>query len=89
MGLSPLFWPTEPLAYFEWYTAIKPTAEPNHNMYSTKPLYRSDGSPAGSIVPLTSIRQSCMLFPVFGKVGDGNGAKLLLIMFWTHVHPSS
>src|ERR1700678_328253 len=66
-GPSPLSWTKAPLAYIEWYTALKPSAEPNHNMYSIRKLYRSDGSQAGSIIPLTSIRQSCMLFPVFNR----------------------
>ena len=66
LGPSPSSWTKAPLAYIEWYTGLKPIAEPNHNMYSIRKLYRSDGSQAGSIIPLTSIRQSCMLFPVFG-----------------------
>jgi hypothetical protein len=53
----------------EWYyTGLKSTSEPNHNMYSVKRLYRSDGSPAGSVIPLTSICQSCMLFPLFSNL---------------------
>lgn len=66
-GPSPSFWPKDALAYIEWYTKLKPNAEVNHNMYLLKPLYRADGRPSSSITPLTSIRQSCMLFPVFGQ----------------------
>ena len=35
-------------------------------MYVVHPQKRPDGSPAGSIIPLADIRQSCMLFPAFG-----------------------
>jgi hypothetical protein len=70
LGPSPLSWTKAPLAYIEWYTTPKTTPEPNHNMYSIRKLYRSDNTQAGSIIPLTSIRQSCMLFPVFSKETD-------------------
>lgn len=59
-------WPQEPLAYVEWYSALKSTAEPYHLMYSVRKQLRSDGTPTGSIIPLHHIRQSCMLFPNFG-----------------------
>lgn len=36
-------------------------------MYVVKRLLRPDGSPAGAIIPLTSIRQSCMLIPNYGN----------------------
>lgn len=70
LGSTPSFWPKTPLAYIEWYTGLKATAEPIHNMYSVKRLYGSDSIPAGSIIDLTNIRQSCMLFPAFGSVAD-------------------
>jgi hypothetical protein len=70
MGLTPSFWPKTPLAYIEWYSGFKPTAEPTHNMYSVKRLYGTNGMPAGSIVDLFNIRQSCMLFPVFESPSD-------------------
>lgn len=65
LGPTPSSW-TAPLAYVEWYTGLKSAAEPVHNMYSIKKLYRTDHTPSGSVIPLTSIRQSCMLFPAFG-----------------------
>lgn len=69
---TPSFWPKGPLAYVEWYTSLKPTAEPAHNMYTVKRLLRSDGSISGAIIPLSSIRQSCMLIPIYGtKAMDG------------------
>jgi hypothetical protein len=67
LGPSPSHWPKTPLAYVQWYTSLKSTGEPNHNMYKIKRLYRADGSPAMSIISLTSIRQSCMLIPLFDQ----------------------
>lgn len=61
-------WPKTPLAYVEWYTTLQPRADPTHMMYSVSvPPPRADGSIAGEIVPLANIRQSCQLFPQFGK----------------------
>jgi hypothetical protein len=59
-------YPQEPLACIEWYAKLKGTAEDNHGMYSVKKAgLRSDGTCPTSIVPLSSIRQSCQLFPLF------------------------
>lgn len=66
-GPSPAIWPRNALAYVEWYTPLKRTAESDHNMYSIRIQRRDDGTPAGSVIPLSSIRQSCMLFPVYGR----------------------
>ena len=70
LGPIPSVWPKEPLAYVEWYSTLKSTAEPNHNMYVVKTNLRTDGQPVASIIPLSSVRQSCMLIPQFGRVAD-------------------
>ncbi|KAJ7020880.1 hypothetical protein C8F04DRAFT_884566, partial [Mycena alexandri] len=56
------------LAYVEWFSAFKPSHEEHHHMYSiAKPPLRADGSMKGSIIALTDIRQTCQLFPNFGR----------------------
>jgi hypothetical protein len=44
LGPTPMSWTNTPLVYIEWYTGLKPTAEPIYNMYSIKKLYCSDGT---------------------------------------------
>ncbi|KAI1785454.1 hypothetical protein LXA43DRAFT_976229 [Ganoderma leucocontextum] len=40
VGDAPSVWPTEPLAYVEWYTALKSVAEPHHKiLYAYKTLW--------------------------------------------------
>jgi hypothetical protein len=53
-------YPKEPLAYIEWYSKLQ-RAEAYHGMYKIKPLESREGI----VVPLTQIRQGCMLFPDF------------------------
>ncbi|EGO04725.1 hypothetical protein SERLA73DRAFT_149123 [Serpula lacrymans var. lacrymans S7.3] len=55
----PKHWPKIPLAYIEWYTKLKGSADPAHMI--------ADGTPPASIVPLSSIQQGCHLLPLFGK----------------------
>jgi hypothetical protein len=64
------YWPTEPLAYVEWYSLLKPTAQKDHLMYliSKVPRRKRDLAPA-DFVPLSSIHQSCQLIPCFGEEG--------------------
>ncbi|RDB30888.1 hypothetical protein Hypma_004899 [Hypsizygus marmoreus] len=67
-GLGPMDappqWPQGPLAYVEWFSKFK--ASPgNHGMYSVKKTDSPGILPLVSIVPLTSIRQSCMLIPQY------------------------
>lgn len=69
---APSIWPKTPLAYIEWYSKIPSTAsKANGNMYHIKriePL--TTIGPArvpGTIIPISNIRQSCMLFPAFPK----------------------
>ncbi|EGO26572.1 hypothetical protein SERLADRAFT_368127 [Serpula lacrymans var. lacrymans S7.9] len=48
----PKHWPKIPLAYIEWYTKLKGSADPAHMMYAiTKPALGADGTPPASIVP--------------------------------------
>ncbi|PPR07623.1 hypothetical protein CVT24_004179 [Panaeolus cyanescens] len=57
-------WEKGPMAYVEWFTSI-PANGPSKNhglMYKIK-RPSGDGVRPGAIVPLTNIRQSCMLMP--------------------------
>ncbi|KAG2348108.1 hypothetical protein BDR05DRAFT_875839, partial [Suillus weaverae] len=67
---SPEYWPTEPLAYIQWYTTLKTAPEKDHLMYQVKkmPLRNSNMAPA-DIVPISSIHQTCQLIPCFGAGG--------------------
>lgn len=60
----PVQWPKTPLAYIEWYTRQGRVADKNHGMYSIIRAYDSKGRSQGTIIPLSDIRQSCMLCPV-------------------------
>ncbi|KIY65398.1 hypothetical protein CYLTODRAFT_379482, partial [Cylindrobasidium torrendii FP15055 ss-10] len=68
----PVYWPNAcPLAYITWYT--KPSqnaaAKASHNMVSvSKEMFQ--GAPRWSIIPLSNIRQSCMLVPDFKKTNS-------------------
>ena len=57
-----------PLAYIEWYAKLLASADPAHLMYDVRKMpLRADGTPAGEIIPLSMIRQSCQLIPHFPK----------------------
>ena len=63
---APAAWPSEHLAYVEWYKA-SPKAGSNHNMYMVnKPPLLPNGFQSGDIIPLKAIRQSCQLIPLTG-----------------------
>ncbi|KAI0725020.1 hypothetical protein C8Q72DRAFT_786306 [Fomitopsis betulina] len=66
---TPKEWATQgPLVYVEWYTNLPASADPVHMMYEVRKLpLRTDGTPAGEIIPLSMIRQSCQLIPRFPK----------------------
>ncbi len=66
--LAPSSWPKGPLAYVEWYTCQVSTAHKVHGMYQISKATDTHGRWQGAIIPLTNIRQSCMLFPVFKGV---------------------
>ncbi|KIY62218.1 hypothetical protein CYLTODRAFT_183523 [Cylindrobasidium torrendii FP15055 ss-10] len=66
----PKYWPKVPHAYVQWYTAPRLTDRVRkiHNMPSVKKAFGPDGvTHAWSIIPLSNICQSCMLFPDFGR----------------------
>ncbi|KAJ3766940.1 hypothetical protein FB446DRAFT_652974, partial [Lentinula raphanica] len=56
-------WPQEPLGYVMWYTRFKPAPDQATGMYRVEPVMASNGMPLGAIIPLSNIRQSCMLVP--------------------------
>jgi hypothetical protein len=68
---APRNWPKEPLVYIEWYSKLEKAAEPrNGMMYRIKKVSTSSSildknKVQGSVLPLSHIRQSCMLFPIF------------------------
>ncbi|KAF9521463.1 hypothetical protein CPB83DRAFT_778693, partial [Crepidotus variabilis] len=53
-------------AYIEWYQNISPIPDKIQGMYSIRKVHSSTNSPSCSIVSVSDIRQSCMLFPQFG-----------------------
>ena len=62
-----------PLAYVEWYANLPASADPVHMMYEVRKLpLRVDGTPAGEIIPLSIIRQSCQLIPHFPRPTRGS-----------------
>ena len=63
-GSAPVQWPTVPLAYVTWYTRFKASPDDqNSGMYRVEPAKYSNGMAQGAIIPLTDIRQTCMLTP--------------------------
>lgn len=60
---APIDWPTHPLAYVTWFTRFRSSPENDTGMYRIEPAKDSKGQPQGKIIPLTDIRQSCMLTP--------------------------
>jgi len=64
---APSCWTKEPLAYIEWYSRLKETAEDDHEMYMvSKPSFsNTNAPPPGDIIPLSAIRQTCQLIPDF------------------------
>ncbi|KAF9458322.1 hypothetical protein BDZ94DRAFT_1333498 [Collybia nuda] len=70
---KPETWPTEPLVYVEWYSQFKsPKETKKHDMYMVKKSsLDKDSIPHGSIIPLSNIRQGCMLIPKFNLQGHG------------------
>ena len=62
-----------PLAYVEWYANLPASADPVHMMYEVRKLpLHVDGTPAGEIIPLSMIRQSCQLIPHFPRPTRGS-----------------
>ena len=68
---APRSWPKVPLAYIEWYSKLGGAADAKHGlMYHIKKVSTTSNPirVQGTILPLSHIRQSCMLFPVFPAV---------------------
>lgn len=62
---APRNWPTDHLAYVEWYKVGQAGA--NHNMLKVgKHVEDANGVTPGAIVSLRAIRQSCHLIPLTG-----------------------
>jgi len=60
---SPSEWPIDPLAYISWFTHFKTSLDKNMGMYHIQPAKDSTGQEQGCIVPLSNVRQGCMLTP--------------------------
>ena len=73
---APKEWPTEPLAYIEWYRRQASIADKTHGMYKISASYDTQGRGQGSIISLSNIRQSCMLIPIFPKPQTPEAKKL-------------
>lgn len=67
----PAYLPYNPLVYVEWYTRQGTAPNPTHGMYTISRAFDANGRPQGSVIPLSSIRQSCMLIPLFPKPNGG------------------
>ena len=62
-----------PLVYVEWYANLPASADPIHMMYEVHKLPLCvDCMPAGEIIPLSMIRQSCQLIPHFPRPTRGS-----------------
>lgn len=81
---APEEWASQgPLAYVEWYANLPAAADPVHMMYEVRKLpLRADGTPAGEIIPLSMICQSCQLIPRFPKPRQGQ-KKTIVPSDWT------
>ena len=63
------------LAHIEWYSKLGRNPDKNHGMYKIRKLEQIEGV----VVPLSNIRQGCMLFPDFTKgVQQGWNSKNIL-----------
>lgn len=58
---APTYWPKTPLAYVEWYRPLRQEPDAATGMFVVK----KTSTPTYSIIPIASIRQSCMLIPKF------------------------
>ncbi|THU83166.1 hypothetical protein K435DRAFT_971672 [Dendrothele bispora CBS 962.96] len=60
---APQYWPRTHLAYVEWFS--QPTVSSTHGLPTTSRSTDSNGRPMGAVIPLSDIRQTCMLTPDF------------------------
>ena len=58
---APIYWPKTPLAYVEWYKPLQSQPDATTGMF----VIKKTSTPTYSIIPITSIQQSCMLIPKF------------------------
>lgn len=80
---TPTFWPTQVLAYINWYTppTLSSADETTHRMASVqKP---PEGAQSWSIIPLSNIHQSCMLIPRFHSKPSNDISTMALQDSWT------
>ncbi|KAJ3966097.1 hypothetical protein EV361DRAFT_809606, partial [Lentinula raphanica] len=66
----PAPWPQEHLAYVTWYSRFKPSPDDATGMYKIEPTVGSNGVPQGAVIPLSNIRQNCMLVPSKASWGE-------------------
>lgn len=84
---APISWPTEPLAYIEWYRLSSRPGK-YHNMYTVSklaPIHISANFPSvvqGDIVSIKTIRQSCQLIPIISD-HDHDSSNTLHKSNWT------
>jgi len=66
---APTYWPKTPLAYVEWYRPLRQQPDATTGMF----VIKKTSTPTYSVIPIASIRQSCMLIPKFdpgwGRLG--------------------
>lgn len=80
---APVYWPKSHLAYVEWYKNLASSPDPIHGMFTIgKVPSSSSTSGSHSIIPLGSIRQSCMLIPQFPKSQNSKSSSASTVT-WT------
>jgi hypothetical protein len=76
---SPNYWPTNtPLTYIEWYQPLAKDPDSTNGMFVVK----KQAQPTYSIIPVHSIRQSCMLIPRFEVEEKANDTSSLRNSGW-------
>lgn len=95
---APGIWPKSVLAYIEWFTvpSLSSGEQTTHNMVTVrKSALLSDSAPPWSIIPVSNIRQSCMLTPNLQKTSFRtswtssnilDSADTFLVNNWTSVY---
>ncbi|KAI0038880.1 hypothetical protein FA95DRAFT_1504949 [Auriscalpium vulgare] len=65
LSSSPTRQPPKHFAYIEWFSKFRPVAEANHGMYRVSRAME-DGERMASIVPVSRLKRSVHMLPVFG-----------------------
>lgn len=61
---SPKYWNVdETLVYVQWFSKFKNTPDPNNKMFVIQQAKDTNGQIRGAVIPLTHVRQGCMLSP--------------------------